>query len=516
MKKSDWLLLLLMVILTFTVYFPAIRGGFVWDDYKSFVNNPLVVRPDGLKQIWFSTKNMDYWPLTYTTFWLERRVWGLNPAGYHLINVTLHTINAILIWLLLTRLGVRWAWLAAAIFALHPVNVESVAWITERKNVLSGMFYFLTIFTYLKFDYDKNRRWYIISIILFILALLSKTSTVMLPVVLLLCHWWLYNSIRKKDIYEIIPFFGLSVLMSYVTLWFAQNRSIRGVEIWTAGLPERIILAGKNFWFYLGKIFFPYKLTFVYPRWTTEPDMIISYIPVTAVLITGILLWRKRQKWAKPLFMGFGYFGVTLLPVLGFFNVYFMRYSFAADHWQYLANIGIIALAISGIALFSEKIKSLSYIAGIPIIITLGILTWKQELIYKNEETLWLDTINKNPGTFMAHNNLGVIYSKRNEHEKAFKEYQKAIELNHNDAETHINLGNFYFDYQKNYPKALLEYKKAIALKPNDAGMHYNLGLLYYSAKQYKKALREFKIVLNLNPDYKLAQDKINEIIDKF
>lgn len=338
--------IILITFATLIIYIPAIRGGFIWDDDAFVTENPLIHSHDGLYRFWCTTEAPDYFPLTSTTLWLEWRLWGNNAAGYHVVNVLLHILNALLIWLALKRLKIPGAWLAAFIFAVHPVNVESVAWITERKNLLPMFFYLCSILLYLKFEENQTKWVYGLSLGAFLLALLSKPSVVMLPLVLLGCVWWQRRRIALNDLFRAIPFFLLSLIMGLVTLWFQYHNAIGSTIVRDDSFLSRLAGAGWAVWFYIYKTVFPFNLSFVYPRWEITDSSLVSFVPILLLLSLLIILFRYRNSWGSPFLFGLGYFVVTLFPVLGFFNIYFMKYSLVADHWQYTSIIGIIALLV--------------------------------------------------------------------------------------------------------------------------------------------------------------------------
>jgi len=269
-----------IVITTFAVYFPAIYGGFIWDDNKYVTENPLLVAPDGLWRIWFSTEvPSQYFPLTYTTFWLEYKLWGLNPAGYHIVNIALHTINALLVWLLLSRLSVPGAWLAAAIFALHPVHVESVAWITERKNVLSCMFYLLAIVAWLKFTIKPmipHWKYYFLAIALYALAIFSKTTACTLPAAFLLIVWYKNVYVSGRRVLYVVPFIVLGIAMGLLAMWWEYHHQGTQGKEFTFSVMERLLISSRSLWFYSSKLIWPTSLTFSYPRWEIDSGVFFT------------------------------------------------------------------------------------------------------------------------------------------------------------------------------------------------------------------------------------------------
>lgn len=522
--RLHWSGFLLLLFLTFLAYSPALNGDFLWDDDLHVTKKQAVIGDDSFMRIWTSGDAV-YYPLVLTTFWVEWRLWGGEALGFHIVNVALHALNAILLCLLLQRLGVRWAWLAGAIFALHPVHVESVAWITELKNVQSGLFYLLTLLFYLSFLKKREMRWYAATLIMFLAAILSKPSTVMLPVVLLIVHLWLDRPFERKDIYSIVPFFAVSAAASLWTIWEQQYHSGAIGSEWSAGLPERTAVAGHILWFYFLKLSFPYNLSFFYPRWTIDPQSITSYLPLAFLLILCSVLFLKYKTWGKPLLLGTAYFIITLFPVLGFFNIYFMKYSFVADHFQYLASMSLIALFVGGFAWFLEKWdlqrtaksfgwRQLGKGVGLLLLLIFGLLTWKQSHIYKDMEALMRDSIKKNPKAWMAHSNLGMLYVERGLPDKAIMEYKETLRIFPEHAGAHNSLGNVYL-LQGKYNLATKKFTEALKLQPGDKGFLFNLAQSYEVNGNPGLAIKYYKEILE-NSSTNENPELINAVKNRF
>jgi Tfp pilus assembly protein PilF len=507
LAHRPWLLALVLAVVTFAAYQPTWRAGFVWDDDDHLTANPAMTAHHGLKMIWSSLAVSRYYPLTLTSFWIQRRLWGLNPLPYHLVNVALHATNGILIFFLLRRLRARAAWLAATLWALHPVNVESVAWITELKNTQSGLFFFLSVWCFLRSEAGAaRRRWYGLALLCGLAALLSKPSTVVLPLALLLCVWWERGSWRRADILRIAPFFILALGMSALTV--VEQRGpiqLAGTAEWNLGMAERFVMAGKAVWFYASKTVWPARLTFVYPRWKLDAGSVWSWLPLAGLVVGGALLWLwRRQFWARAGWFGCGFFVLSLLPVLGFFDVFYFRYSYVADHFQYLACIGLISLAVSTGTAICERAgqrgRDWGMLAAAIVMLTLGLSTWGQARIYQDSETLWGDTLAKNPQCWMAHNNLGTVFLREGKVSGAIAHFDQALEIKPDDAEAHTNLGIALYQTGKR-EEAMEHFQQALRINPNKAEAHGNLGIALAQTGKIEEAIAHYERALRIKPD---------------
>lgn len=466
-SKHDWLKGAVIVLIVVAAYLPALYGGYIWDDDVYVTKNPALTSVEGLWSSWTHlSANVQYYPLVFTSFWLEYHVWQLSPFGYHFVNVVLHLLNAFLVWHILRRLEVRGAWLAAALFAIHPVHVESVAWITERKNVLSGFFYLGAMAAYLRFarcwSDDASRdegappakawRAWALAFLLFAFALLSKTVTVTLPVALLVLAWWKRGTLEKRDVLPLVPFLLMGAVMASVTPYLERVQVGAAGSEWNLTLIDRVLIAGRAIWFYLWKLFLPVHLVFSYPRWSVDASRWWQYLFPVAALGTVIVLYLKRDRIGRGPLAAALFFVVTLAPALGFFDFYPMRYSYVADHFQYLASLGPIALISALLSKAADRlirdqtgpaadtrrlaIRSLVSL----LLVTLAILTWRQSRIYRNEPTLWSDTIRKNPDSWMAYNNLGLFLYRQGDLGRALPLFQQSVNINPDNPESHYNL----------------------------------------------------------------------------
>ncbi len=557
---------LLLVTLTFGAYSSTFDNGYIWDDDNYVTNNVTLRSLDGLRRIWFELRaTPQYYPLVHTTFWLEYKAWGLNPLGFHVTNVVLHLLNALLLWFLLRKLHVKGAWLAAAVFAVHPVHVESVAWITERKNVLSAFFYFSALYFYLYavgiLGSEKEGgayserfvfRSYAVSLVLFVCALLSKTVTCALPVAALLVVWWKRGTLAWRDIKRTVPFFAAGLMLGLVTVWVEMYAVGAHGASWDLSFLERCLVAGRALWFYAAKVCLPLDLMFVYPRWDIDTRIWWQYIFPAAAVSVAASLFLLRYRLGRGPVAAVLFFMLTLSPALGFVNVYPMQFSFVADHFQYIAAGGmivlIVAAACAGLKLLGRASFPAGVIIAVPVIGLLAGATYQQGKIYKNEETLWLDTIEKNPKAWLAYSNLGTVRVQQGDNKAAISCYQKALEIKPDSYRTHSSLGvalanagrvqeadrhlkealrinpkhfeahsnlGVLYALQKNYIAAVKHFAAAVALKPLSSKAYFQLGTVYMRLKRYQDALDCFQKALHLDPGFAAAQSGLRRAMQK-
>lgn len=504
-------------LLTLIAYTPAAKNGFVWDDDRYVVNNELLANRDGLRKIWFEIRAADqYYPLTYTTFWIEKRVWGDKPAGYHIVNMLLHAANAVLLWRLLALLGIPGAALAGLLFAVHPLNVESVAWITERKNTLSLFFYLLAALAYARFDGWRKpdtapaRRWgaYVGAIALFALALLSKSAVATFPAALLLVVWWRHGRLAIRDIAPTLPLFLLAILSGYVTVLVESSHVSLETGDAVLDWPSRLIVAGRATWFYLGKLTWPYPLCFTYPRWSIDPSNFMQYLDAALAfaLVVGLAVTARRI--GRGVLTAVLFYGGSLLPVLGFVDVYAMRYSFVADHFAYLPSIGLIALAAAALVQLAPRMRDTGRFLPLVLAAPLVALCWQHCGVFRDLEALWTDTLRKNPAAYMAHTNLGILLQQRGDVDGALAHYQKAIQLKPDLFNAHYNAA-IALDSKGLLLDAGRHYEKALALRPDFANGHFNYALLLNKSKNHDAAVAHLLEVLRITPKDNEARFKL-------
>jgi tetratricopeptide (TPR) repeat protein len=416
-------------------------------------------------------------------------------------------------------LKVRGAWFGAALWGLHPVQTESVAWITELKNTQSCLFYLLAIRFFLKwrgagtFAGRKGTEWdYAFALLCAVLAILSKASTVMLPVVLGLIWWWSDGRWRWRNLFRLAPFFIISAAASGWTIWEQQFHSGAVGPDWSQSRAERFVIAGKAVWFYLGKLLWPHPLIFIYPRWEIDASRPTAYLPVLALGIILFLLWLNRRGRTGPVFFASVYFVVSLFPVLGFFNVYFFRFSFVGDHFQYLASLGPIALAAAGMtAVLANFKKGKPFLEPVfcgTLLVVLGLLTWRQCGTYTDMKTLWRKTLAMNPDCWMARGNLGVCFYIEGRNEEAAEHFHQAIQINPNYFEAINNLG-LVLAAQGRFDKAIENYRAALRINPDYYIALNNLGLAFAAQGRFDEAIENYRAALRINPDYHAALNSL-------
>ncbi len=505
-----------LLLMTLAAYAMLWRCGYIWDDNFYVTQNVPLRDLHGLWRIWSEiSATPQYYPLVHTSFWLDFHLWGLNPLGYHLVNLLLHAIAAILLWRVLRFLQMPGAWLAAAIFAVHPVEVESVAWITERKNVLSGVFYFAAALCYLRFvslspaaANDHPRRWsfYPAALFFFLCALLSKTVTASLPAALLLVVWWKNGRLGWRAVGPLLPFFFIGAGFGLFTAWIEKHHVGAAGAAWSFNFLERCLIAGRALWFYASKLFWPAQLTFIYPRWQIDAHAAWQWVFLAGVVGVLATLWSLRARIGRGPLVAALFFAGTLFPALGFANVYPFRYSFVADHFQYLAVVGLIALAAAGLSRLPRAIPAL-------LLVLLGALTFRQVGIYRDLESLWRDTVTKNPDSWMAQSNYSLVLAGKGELDQSLLHARRALELDPNNVEVQNNFGYTLMQLGRT-EEALPYFQRALELEPNRAAaVHYNLSTIYLGQGRAEEAIPELKKTLQIDPTFLYAYNDLGKAL---
>jgi len=500
--------------LTLLAYWPALHGGFVWDDDHFLTKNPLIRASDGLRRFWCTTEAPDYWPVTSTSLWLEWRCWGMHAVGYHATNLLLHLSSALLLWSVLRRLRLPGAFLAALVFAIHPVNVESVAWVTQRKNLLALVFFLGSILAFIRSEsaeVTSNRPsgraggwlWYGLSLLAFVLGMLSKGSIAMLPVVLLGIIAW-QRRLAVPDWLRLLPFGLVAAVLTGVNIWFQHHHSAEIIR--QAGPLQRVLEAGAIAWFYLAKAIWPLHLSFCYPQWELLPGAVSSWLPASDAVLGFAPLGLCRGWYGRSLRAALGYFAVMLIPVLGLTDVYFMKYSLVADHYEHLAIIGVIAMAAATWAKWRAGANTRGpTVAASLVVAALAVMTWRQSGIYRDRLTLFHATLQANPRSWMAYNNLGTLRQEQGQTREAIADYRQALGIDSGLAEVHFNLANSLADSGR-VNDALPEYRTAIRLLPQFPEAYYCEGLVLARAGNVPAALSDFETAIQIRANFPEAE----------
>ena len=539
-------LILLLVVLA---YLPALGAGFVWDDREYVWANPAVLSGRELVQAWFSPTSMSsfgnegvqFYPVTFTSFWLEYKLWAANPLGYHIVNIALHALNALLVWTVLTRLHVPGALLAAALFAVHPVEVESVAWISERKNLLAAAFYFSALLAWVRFVGSGEARSYVLSLALFAAAVLSKTIAVTFPLVLPLIDLWQGVKPSGRRSWHLIPFFAFSAFAGLLNVHW--ERSGRDLPVYT--IAERIVLAGQAFWFYVGKLVWPVDLTTLYPRWEVGASPSQLAYPLAAAAVV-VVLWVLRRRITPGPFVAVMFFVIALLPVLGLEPFALMKLTLVADHHQYIASTGLLALFAATVTVVLGAPGAA--VGAIPILAALLFMTRVYCLDYRSEEELWRANARVNPVSWFAHYNVGTLLMQRGANDEALEQLRTSLRLKPDYGWTHANLGTLlamrgevdqaieHFREQSrlapHLPEAAVnlgialslkgesgeaarQYERALRLDPNHVAAHFNYGQLLESGGRLDEAIEQYSIAVKLAPDNEDVKGYLRSAIDR-
>ena len=495
--------ILVLGVLVIVCYLPAMLwGGFVWDD-SILIDAKPVQDVSGLWQLWFSPSAIEgeghYWPLVYTTFWLEHKLWGFDPTGYHIVNVLLHLANTLLLWHLMRRLSVPGAWVVAAVFAVHPLHVESVAWVIERKDVLSGLFYLAAVLAWMRFVEQPRPRRYAWSLVLYVAGLLSKSIVVTLPVTLLIWHWWQQGRMTSTDLLRLVPFGVVGLVITVGDLSFYQSREALSLDY---SLIERALIAARALWFYAGKLLWPSELAVIYPLWDIRVSDPLAWGYLISAVALAVALWHFRHQVGHGPLAGALFFVVTLSPMLGFVDYGYMQYAFVADRFQYLAGLGIMAVVIGaityGVRGLSDSWQKGARVVAAVAIVVLGLLTWRQASIYRDDETLNRHIIALNPQARDAHLNLGYILYKQGRYEEALDVTRVAVEQRPDHFIIHANLGMVLNELRR-FEEAETHLSRAIALNPNNTQALYSMATVRFNQQRYDEMLELLQRLIDID-----------------
>ena len=456
-----------LVVLVVLAYLPAFGGGWLWDDDILITANPLVTEARGLWGIWFHNTSPDYFPVTLTSCWIEYRLWGDWAPGYHAVNIAWHAANTVLVWRILVRLGVPGAWLAAAAWGVHPVTVTSVAWVAERKHTLSMFFGCLSVLGWMSYEDTGQRRCYGWSLLSFVVALLAKTSLVTLPLILPVLSWWRRGLVTRVDLVRTVPFLVASFVLGLVTLWYQMGHSAAAssgpLATVLASLPRGGVLAGRAVGFYLWKDLWPTQLAMVYGVWPLETSRPAAYLPtlVVAAVVAG-LWWQRKEPWARAGLFAATVFLLALLPILGFLPATYMKsHASVADHWQYVALVAPVALAVAlgvkgGERWLPAGAGRLVVAAAVTL---LAALTFRHAALHRTPKALWTQNLAV-ADVWDAHVGLGRALAEEGKTAAAIAEAKRAIELYPAATPAWIDLG-MSFTEVKRYDEAFAAYQVA-------------------------------------------------------
>jgi lipoprotein NlpI len=508
-RKVILLQALVIVLTSLWIFFPALNGGWQWDDLQLIVGNSVIHNPSGLWKIWFQPGVFpDYYPLVENVNWLQWHFWQDHTFGYHLTNVVLHIINSLLVWRLLGKFGLRYAWVGGLLFALHPTAVESVAWMVELKNALSLPPMLLAMCAWIDYDEHRKRTDYVLSISLFFIALLCKLSVVLFPLVILLYAWWRRGRMAWSDLRTAAPFFALSLVLGLVAVWagiwdreFVQTQ-LRVMP--DGGVLPRLLLVGHEIAFYFARSFVPVWLLPIYPRWEINPSSPVQYLPWFVLGLVIWYLWTKRASWGRHVLLGLGFFLINLGPCPGFIPAPNMDFTWVMDHFLYLPIIGLIGLVVAAAEQIGRRLSSTPRLCGIGITV-LALLLMACESrsyagIYVNVETFCIYTIERNPGAWPAHNNLGNYLRQAEDLASAEAQFDQALQLNPNYAAAHANLG-VLLAQEGRTSEAFDQFNAALKTDPGSADLHTNLGIALAQFNRWTEALDQFNTALKINPD---------------
>ncbi len=497
--------LVLMVGISFV---PAYQAGFVWDD-TIFVEQSFIREASGLNSIWFSPSDIEqeghYWPVTYTSFWLEHKLWGFEPLGYHVVNVLLHAVNVLLVWWLLRRFAVPGAWVVAAVFAVHPLHVESVAWVIERKDVLSGLFYLTSFLAYVRFNDRGSPSRYLLALGLFAAGLLSKTVVVTLPAALLIWHWWRRGRITRPDLLRTAPFFAVGLTIAAADTAFYRTREALALDY---SFVERILIAGRALWFYAGKLAWPDDLAVIYPLWEIRSGDAVGWLCVAGAVAVPVVLWLRREKWGRGPLACVAFYAATLSPALGLIDYGYMQFALVADRFQYLAGIGLLTLAVAALGRAAGRFPAAGLTAGkilvAAVLALLGWLTWRHAANFRDDATLFSHIVSLNPEARDAHLNLSEALIETDRFEESLEASRTAVEQRADSPGAHSNLGLALMALDR-FEEAEAAFGRTLAIDPRDRNGLQNLGELMKKQGRYDEAVEQYRLALEIDPDFALG-----------
>ncbi len=519
-KDAILIIYLVLATVTLAIYWQVNHFDFVnIDDLTYVTQNDHVQSGITLEGIrWaFSTTHAEFWhPLTWLSLMLDYQLYGLNAGAFHMTNLILHILSTLLLfWLFHRMTGEIWkSAFVAAFFALHPLHVESVAWIAERKDVLSAFFWMLTLCLYVYYTENPAIKRYLLVLGSFILALMSKSMVVTLPVIMILLDYWPLKRFQSQNdryiawqLKEKWPFFMMSVIFAMITIFAQPNATAKAIP-----LILRLANAPVSFLTYLAKSFFPQHMAVFYPFPLQLPVWQVIGSVVLILGITSIVIaWMKCWPY---LFFGWFWYAITLAPVIGIVAIGYFK---MADRYYYLPSVGIAVMLAWGIPLLIKKEETRKNVfpsAAIAVLIILAIITWKQCSYWKTSLTLFNHTLQLNQDNYFAHDGLGIALLEKGEIEKAINHFGRAIQITPDYTPAYINRGNAYSELGR-YQQAIADHNKAIRLISDSEKAYNNRGIIYEKMGHYHKALEDYNTALNLNNGFPDAYNNRGNIYHK-
>lgn len=515
-----WMILLQAAVILAAGWFafsPALHGTWLWDDRLDIPNNPLLRDTAGLAKIWTEPALLyDFYPLKHTVQWVQWQLWHEHTFGYHLTNVALHLLGALLFWRVLRQLGLRLAWLGALLFAVHPVVVESVAWTAELKNTLALPPLLLAVSAFIAFVERGRRSDQVRAVLWFLVTMLCKTSAVMLPVVLLLYLWWKRGRLHWSGVRAVLPFFAVSLVLGLVTVWFQQHRAIGDGEFVIGGPLARLALAGSASAFYFWKCVWPAGLVPIYPQWPIDPPSPLLFLPWLVFGAALAWLWTKRATWGRHALLGLGWFFLMLAPFSGLVTISYLHFAWVMDHMVYVPLLGLIGLAVAGLdALHTRLAMSVRplLIAGtVALGLGLALLSHRYAEIFRDEKSLWSYTVERNPQSWIAQHSLGITLATAGRLPEAIAHYEQALRARPDYPEARNSLGVALRDTGR-LPEATSQLEEALRLKPTYAEAHSNLGTVLRRAGRPQEAVLHYQDALRLKPEFADAHFNLGNVL---
>jgi len=512
-----WLGVAAIVVAVFWVYSPAIAGGWLWDDDWYLTNQPLVRDLNGLWKFWFAPGIWtEYYPLHETLIWIEWHLFGNATPGYHIVTITLHALNALLVWRLLARFNLRWAWLGGFIYAVHPAAVDSVAWIAETKNTLSTLPCLLAMIAWIDFDNGRKPRDYALALLFFTMAMLCKIAVAPLPFVLLLYAWWKRRRIGARDLAAFAPFLIVAVALAAASIGAGEVYAHRPGNLPDAvpqlDLAARVALAGQSLGVYFAHLVWPVGLLPNYPQWTIGSPSLLAFVPCLVAAAVFVVLWLRRADWGAAAILGLGSFVLFVAPFLGFDVASYMAFTWVMDHYLYLAMIGPIGLFVAALESIDTRVPAqarIAVLAAATLVATLLAFEARNyAAAFSDEATLWGYTIEHNPGDWLAQDNLGKALYLQNQPEDAAAHFRIELQLRPGRAQTHLNLGRSLVAMNR-LDDGLREYDTALALNPRDPEIYNQKGVALLQANRAADALAPLQRAIELRPRYAIGLENL-------